>query len=66
MIDPTKTPGPGDRKWSRFFNSWVELTQYTSDRDYYFKVLDNPQHTAPYYHNQSNWSELLQGPPINL
>jgi hypothetical protein len=52
-------PAPGDRKWSNFFGSYIELESYEDDDHYFFRVLD---HRSPYFgrvlRNQSPWHIL--------
>ena len=58
MPDTRNPPKAGDRKYSNHFKSLVEMVHYVSDREYYFRVLDNPLYTAKFYKNQSPWSML--------
>lgn len=52
-------PRPGDRRWSNFFQSNIEMSGYVSDNLYYFRVLSNPKYPPDkVYRNQSPWSTL--------
>lgn len=63
MPDTRNPPKAGDRKYSNFFKSPVEMVHYVHDNEYYFRVLDNPLYRAQFYKNQSPWSSLLASKP---
>lgn len=50
-------PQKGDRRYSRFFGSYVEMVHYRSDKDYNFLVLSG-FHAGRTYKNQAPWSVL--------
>lgn len=52
-------PRFGDRRWSNWFQSNIELDEYQNDNDYRFRVLSNPKYPPHItYKNQSPWSSL--------
>lgn len=52
-------PRPGDRRWSNFFGSNIEMLRYEHDNCYYFKVLSNPKYPPDkMFRNQAPWSDL--------
>lgn len=54
-----RCPAPGDQRFSRFFDSYIELEAYVHDNDYFFRVLDNPKYPPEkVWHNQARWTEL--------
>jgi hypothetical protein len=61
-IDPYYPPKAGDRRWSDFFGSFLEMVTYTADNDFYFKVIDNPRWPAEMYKNKSRWTDLREQP----
>ena len=62
MTDPRYPPAPGDKRWSDFFNAFIEMVFYTADNDFYFKVIDNPAWPAEQYKNKSRWTDLREQP----
>jgi hypothetical protein len=50
------TPHPGERRWSGYFTSYVELVQFRSDTDWTFLIVNKPnQGTAK---AQTAWSKM--------
>lgn len=55
-------PRPGDRRWSDFFKSNIQMVEYHTDNMYYFVVEHNPKYPPEQMlRNKSPWSML--GPP---
>jgi hypothetical protein len=50
-------PAPGDRRWSNYFGSYIEMVHYSSDNQYWFGVLAGP-HAGRTYKNLTRWSIL--------
>jgi hypothetical protein len=50
-------PQPGDRRFSAYFNSIVELVDYRADDNYFFKPLTG-ELAGKVLKNQSRWSIL--------
>lgn len=61
-----RKPQPGDRRYSAFFNSDVELVKYSRDDSYTFKVLEGHRRGLV-FKNDSPWSVLpLYAPRIRF
>lgn len=52
-----RRPEPGDRRYSPFFDSELELVEYVRDDSYTFKVLEGHRRGLV-FKNQSPWSAL--------
>jgi hypothetical protein len=61
-FDPYMPPKPGDRRWSDFFDAFVEMVDYIADNDFFFRVIDNPRWPAERYKNKSRWTDLREQP----
>jgi hypothetical protein len=59
-------PQKGDRRWSRYFDGYVELVDFESDARFHFKPIDSrrfPETNGQVLRNQSTWSALALRKP---
>lgn len=53
-------PSPGDKRWSNYFNDWVVLAHFVSDREWYFWLSGDPNRGQA--QAKTPWSLMPLGP----